>query len=42
VCNDERIMGSHRNGPLSNTLGIATVVVMGLAGIAMGVALVLA
>lgn len=41
VCNDERIMGGNRNGPLSNTLGIATVVIMGLAGTAMGVTLAL-
>lgn len=37
VSNDERILGRHRNGPLSNLLGIATVALMGLAAIAMAV-----
>ena len=41
VCNDRRIMGSHGNGPLTNTLGIATVVIMALAGLAMGVSLLI-
>jgi NRAMP (natural resistance-associated macrophage protein)-like metal ion transporter len=41
VCNDKRIMGSNRNGLLSNTLGIATVAIMGLAGVTMAVTFVL-
>jgi Mn2+/Fe2+ NRAMP family transporter len=41
VCNDKRIMGSHRNGPLSNVLGVATVGIMSLAAIAMAVTYIL-
>ncbi|MDP2948930.1 MAG: Nramp family divalent metal transporter [Chloroflexota bacterium] len=35
VSNDERVLGRHRNGRLSNVLGITTVAVMGLAAIGM-------
>jgi len=35
VSNDRRILGRHRNGRLSNLLGVATVAVMGLAAIGM-------
>jgi NRAMP (natural resistance-associated macrophage protein)-like metal ion transporter len=41
VSNDEKILGRHRNGPISNLLGGATVAIMGLAAVAMGVAFVL-
>jgi NRAMP (natural resistance-associated macrophage protein)-like metal ion transporter len=41
VGNDERIVGRHRNGLLSNLLGLATVGMMGLAALAMFVTLVL-
>ncbi len=41
VCNDRRIMGRHRNGILTNTLGIATVVIMTLAALAMALALLI-
>lgn len=41
VCNDKRIMGAHRNGPLSNVLGSATVGIMSLAAIAMAVTYIL-
>jgi NRAMP (natural resistance-associated macrophage protein)-like metal ion transporter len=35
VSNDERVLGKHRNGLVSNILGVATVGVMGLAAVAM-------
>ncbi len=35
VSNDERVLGPHRNGPVSNVLGAATVAIMGIAGLAM-------
>jgi NRAMP (natural resistance-associated macrophage protein)-like metal ion transporter len=35
VSNDERVLGRHRNGTLSNVVGGATVLVMGLAALAM-------
>ncbi len=41
VSNDERVMGRHRNGPVANVLGAATVAVMALAALAMGVAFLL-
>ena len=41
VSNDAKILGRHRNGLLSNLLGGATVVVMGLAAIGMALAFVL-
>jgi len=37
VSNDGRVLGEHRNGVLSNVLGVATVGVMGCAAIAMAV-----
>ena len=37
VSNDERVLGRHRNGKLSNVLGVATVAIMGLAAIGMAV-----
>jgi NRAMP (natural resistance-associated macrophage protein)-like metal ion transporter len=33
VANDERVLGRHRNGAVSNILGFATVIVMGLAAL---------
>ncbi len=41
VSNDERVLGEHRNGPVSNALGIATVGIMGLAAAAMVLTFVL-
>lgn len=41
VANDKRVLGRHRNGLLSNVLGVATVAVMGLAAIAMPVTFLL-
>jgi Mn2+/Fe2+ NRAMP family transporter len=41
VSNDERVLGVHRNGIVSNVLGGATVAVMGLAAIGMVVAFLL-
>lgn len=35
ICNDGRILGRHRNGLLTNALGVASVAIMSLAGIAM-------
>jgi NRAMP (natural resistance-associated macrophage protein)-like metal ion transporter len=35
VSNDERVLGEHRSGIVSNVLGVATVVVMGSAAVAM-------
>jgi len=35
VSNDERVLGEHRNGLVSNVLGVATVLVMGAAALAM-------
>jgi NRAMP (natural resistance-associated macrophage protein)-like metal ion transporter len=35
VSNDERVLGNHRNGVLSNVFGIASVFVMGLAAVVM-------
>lgn len=35
VSNDERVLGRHRNGVISNVLGVATVVVMGTAALGM-------
>ncbi len=35
VSNDERVLGKHRNGIVSNVLGVATVLVMGAAAMAM-------
>jgi Mn2+/Fe2+ NRAMP family transporter len=37
VSNDERVLGEHRNGMVSNVLGGATVLVMSLAAAAMAV-----
>jgi NRAMP (natural resistance-associated macrophage protein)-like metal ion transporter len=39
ISNDSRIVGRHKNGPLSNALGWATVAVMGLAALVMGATL---
>jgi NRAMP (natural resistance-associated macrophage protein)-like metal ion transporter len=41
VSNDERVLGVHRNGIVSNVLGGATVAVMGLAAIGMVIAFLL-
>jgi Mn2+/Fe2+ NRAMP family transporter len=41
VSNDEEILGRHRNGPISNLLGGATVAIMGLAAVGMALAFVL-
>lgn len=41
VANDERIVGEHRNGAVSTLFGSATVVIMGLAAVAMAVLYVL-
>ncbi|HEY8172412.1 MAG TPA: divalent metal cation transporter, partial [Dehalococcoidia bacterium] len=41
VGNDERVLGQYRSGALSNTLGIATAAVMGIAAIAMVVTFLL-
>ena len=41
VSNDERVLGEHKNGRLSNVLGMVTVAVMGAAAIAMVVAFLL-
>jgi len=41
VGNDERVLGRHRNGPLSNALGIATIVVMGVAAAGMALTFLL-
>jgi Mn2+/Fe2+ NRAMP family transporter len=41
VSNDKRILGRNRNGPISNLLGGASVVIMSLAAAAMAVAFVL-
>jgi len=41
VSNDERVLGRHRSGPVSNALGIATVVIMAAASVAMAVTFVL-
>lgn len=35
VSNDERVLGPHRNGIVSNVLGVVTVVVMGVAALVM-------
>lgn len=35
ISNDGRVLGKHRNGVLSNVFGIASVLVMGLAAVAM-------
>lgn len=35
VSNDRRILGRHRNGPITNILGLAAVIVMTVAVIAM-------
>lgn len=37
VANDQRVLGAHRNGPLSNTLGIATAGLMLASALAMAV-----
>ncbi len=37
VSNDERVLGEHRNGAVSNVLGVTTVVVMGAAALTMAV-----
>ncbi len=42
VSNDERVLGRHKNGKLSNVVGGATVAVMGLAAIAMVVTFLIA
>ena len=41
VSNDQRVLGEHRNGALSNVFGIASVFVMGLAAVAMLVTFVM-
>jgi NRAMP (natural resistance-associated macrophage protein)-like metal ion transporter len=40
VSNDERVLGEHKNGPISNIVGLATVALMGLAAIGMVVTFV--
>jgi NRAMP (natural resistance-associated macrophage protein)-like metal ion transporter len=35
VCNNEKVMGAHRNGRLLNVLGVAAALVMGLAALAL-------